>query len=170
MIAALKLRLGEIPEDAAARLSRVESLLKSNFNPLQPRDQDGRWSDFSGGVTPARHRTLDREIRNHSRAQFLADHAAQERALTDYLRDTERQLRANGSFELINMRIEGLVAPFTITCAGVIAAGHRSGARATRDYLDRVARNGFSSRGLALTREERITETRLRTLADAPYE
>ncbi|MGC2081437.1 MAG: hypothetical protein WA728_36560 [Xanthobacteraceae bacterium] len=33
----------------------------------------------------------------HSRAEFLADPEAQEKALTDYLADNERQLRANGA-------------------------------------------------------------------------
>jgi hypothetical protein len=118
-------------------------------------DADGHWTGKYG---------------IHSRTQFLADHSAQENALTDYLLDTERQLRANGSFQFIDKRVEGLVAPFTITRSGLLAAGHRSGARATRGYLDRVERNGFTSQGLGLTAEERVIETRLRTFADVPYE
>jgi hypothetical protein len=106
----------------------------------------------------------------HSRAQFLAEHAAQGKTLADYLRDTDRQLSANGSFEFVNRQVEGLVAPFTITRAGLPAAAHRSGARATRNYLERLNGSGFRSRELGLTSEERVIETRLRTFADVPYE
>jgi hypothetical protein len=38
----------------------------------------------------------------HSRAQFLANPDAQEKALTDYLRDTERQLRAEAPLIAMN--------------------------------------------------------------------
>ncbi len=106
----------------------------------------------------------------HSRAEFLADPEAQENALTDFLDDTERQLRANGSVQFIGADIDGLVSRFTVSRAGLIAAGHRWGARATHDYLSRIANNGFTSRGLDLSPAERAIETRLRTFADVPYE
>jgi len=106
----------------------------------------------------------------HSRAEFLADPGAQENAITDFLDDTERQLRANGSVQLIGANIDGLVSRFTVSRAGLIAAGHRWGARATHDYLTRIANNGFTSRGLDLSPAERAIETRLRTFADVPYE
>ena len=67
----------------------------------------------------------------HSSAQFLADHDAQEKALTDFLRETERQLHANGAFDYIGRTINGIVAPFTVTHAGLIAAAHEEGAGAT---------------------------------------
>ena len=54
----------------------------------------------------------------HSRAEFLANHEGQENALTDYLRDTESQLRTNGSFEFMERTIGGHRARFTITRAG----------------------------------------------------
>ncbi len=106
----------------------------------------------------------------HSRAEFLANPEAQEKALTDYLKDTERQLEANGSFNFIGKGIDGLRARFTVTRAGLIAAGHREGARAVHNYLDRITRNGSTSQGLVLTRDERAIETRLRTFADAAYD
>jgi hypothetical protein len=106
----------------------------------------------------------------HSRSQFLADHDAQEHALTDFLHETERQLRANGAFDYVGRSVNGVVAPFTITRAGLMAAGHRQGAGKTRDYLRRVESNGYSSRGLALDRDERAIENRLRTFSDLPYE
>ena len=48
----------------------------------------------------------------HSQAQFLTSSGAQEMALTDYLNDTERQLRANGSFAYLGTVIDGRVTPF----------------------------------------------------------
>ncbi len=118
-------------------------------------DGDGNWTGKHG---------------IYSRAQFLADHDAQERALTDFLGETERQLHANGASDYIGRTINGLVAPFTITRAGLIAAGHEAGARTTRDYLRTIEQNGFTSHGLNLTRQQRAIETRLRKFADAPYE
>jgi hypothetical protein len=109
-------------------------------------------------------------VRVNSAAEFLANPEAQENALTDFLQSTERQLQANGAFGFIGTTVNGLVGQFTITQAGLIAAGHRQGATATHDYLDRVAANGFTSRGLNLNRVERRVETRLRTFADAPYD
>jgi hypothetical protein len=70
----------------------------------------------------------------------------------------------------VGRTIDGLSATFTITRAGLIAAAHREGAERTRDYLQQVAGNGFTSRGLALDRRLRAIETRLRTFADATYE
>lgn len=92
------------------------------------------------------------------------------KALTDYLRDLERQLRANGSFQFIGTGVAGLREHFAITPGGLIAAAHRQGAEATRRYLETTASNGFSSRSLALNERQRAVETRLRTFADAPYE
>lgn len=105
-----------------------------------------------------------------SRAEFLADPEAQEKALTDYLDDTVRQLKENGSYGFIGMSVDGVHARFIITRAGLITAAHRQGAPATRSYLDRISRNGFASRGLGLTRKELAIETRLRTFSDASYE
>ncbi len=77
----------------------------------------------------------------HSRAAFLADPEAQEQALSDYLHDLERQLRANGAFADIGETIDGLSARFPVTHAGILAAAHREGAGATVDYLNRVKAN-----------------------------
>jgi hypothetical protein len=48
MIATLHLRLGEISDDAFARVARTDALLKYNFNPDEPRDPHGRWTDEGG--------------------------------------------------------------------------------------------------------------------------
>ena len=171
-IAALQLQFPDVREDRLARLVRTDELLKANFNPAQPRDDEGRWTGDSDAstVVPVRSRqqspraepharesfpnsdfrnrlavaertadrphfgyreVLDRTDPNghrhialgryqmtpaglqaagmmdkhgnwtgkygiHSRDQFLADPRAQERALSDFLSVTERQLRAAG--------------------------------------------------------------------------
>ncbi len=48
MIAAVRLRLGEIPEDRIERLARADTLLKAGFNPDGPRDAQGRWTEEIG--------------------------------------------------------------------------------------------------------------------------
>jgi len=106
----------------------------------------------------------------NSRAAFLADPAAQEQALTVLLQRTERQLEANGALDFIGTTVKGLVSPFTVTRAGLIAAGHREGPRATHEYLNRLADVGYDSHRLVHTRENLAIETRLRTFTDAPYE
>jgi hypothetical protein len=80
----------------------------------------------------------------YSRAEFLADPEAPEKALTGYLSDLDRQLRANGAFAHIGETIDGLKARFPVTRAGIIAAAHREGPTATRDYLSRIAAHRLS--------------------------
>jgi len=57
-----------------------------------------------------------------------------------------------------------------MTWAGMMAAAHREGADAVRDYLDRIARKGYTSSGLGLSRQDLAVETRLRTFSGARYE
>ncbi|MGE0259860.1 MAG: hypothetical protein AB7H71_14740 [Alphaproteobacteria bacterium] len=105
----------------------------------------------------------------HSREQFLADPEAQEKALTDLLNETQRQLRAFGAMGYIGSTVAGLRARFTITGAGLLAAAHREGAEATRRYLMKLRDSGFSSSRARLTIAQRRIETRLRTFAEVPY-
>lgn len=130
-------------------------MLPESLRAIGMTDANGRWTGKYGV---------------HSRAQFLANPEAQEKALGDFLNETERQLRATGAFTYVGRTIDGHVASFSITRAGLIAAGHRWGAHATRDYLGRVEENGYKSHNLILSRGESAVETRLRTFSDAPYE
>jgi len=86
------------------------------------------------------------------------------------LQRTERQLQANGAFDFIGTAINGLAGPFTITRAGLIAAGHRQGARATLEFLRRLEQSGYNSVRLAHSHNELRIETRLRIFAGASYE
>jgi hypothetical protein len=106
----------------------------------------------------------------HSRAEFLANPEAQERALSGYLDDNERQLKANGAFAHIGETIvDGLKARFPVTRAGIMAAAHREGAPATKDYLTRIKANRLTSKGLPLKPPDRPIETRLRTFSETSY-
>jgi hypothetical protein len=127
-IRALQLRLFEIPEDRLDLLARADRLLKANFDPAEPRDRQGRWTD-----------------------------------------DNERQLKANGAFAHIGETIDGLKARFPVTRAGVMAAAHREGAPATKDYLTRIKANRLTSKGLPLKPPDRPIETRLRTFSETSY-
>ncbi len=106
----------------------------------------------------------------HSRAEFLSNPEAQEKTLPDYLHDIEHQLKVNGAFKFIGASIEGLISRFTVTRAGLIAAGHPAGAAATKTFLQRIEANGFNSRGPALDSNDLAIETQLRTFANTPYE
>jgi hypothetical protein len=130
-------------------------MLPASLQAIGMIDANGRWTGKYGV---------------HSRAQFLASPRAQEMALTDYLRDTQRQLQANGASGFIGKQIDGQRARFGASRAGLIAAGHREGAAATLRYLQTIAQNDFVSRGLAINDRQLAIETRLRTFADATYE
>jgi hypothetical protein len=106
----------------------------------------------------------------HSEAQFLASPEAQEKALTDYLNDIVRQLRADGSFDYLGTVVNGRVAPFTVTTVGLVAAAHRDGAAAVSRYLDKLEENQFSSARALLNREDLRVETRLRTFAETHFQ
>ena len=66
---------------------------------------------------------------------FLRNPAAQEAAMTDYLLDNDRQLRANGAKKFIGMEVVGIVGTFKISEGGLAAAAHRGGPGDIRDYL-----------------------------------
>lgn len=104
-----------------------------------------------------------------SQAEFLVNPQAQERALSDYMDDNERQPGANGAFDHIGATVDGLHERFTVTRAGLLAAAHRYGSRETRDYLNRIAGNAYTSKGLDLNPTERVIETRLRMFSGASY-
>jgi hypothetical protein len=56
MISAVLLGLGELPDGGIARLAEAEALLKTNFDPAQPRNERGRWARDAASATlsPAR--------------------------------------------------------------------------------------------------------------------
>ncbi len=55
-IRALQLQLADVPADRIEQLARTDRLLKANFNPAEPRDEQGRWTndDDTGNIVPVR--------------------------------------------------------------------------------------------------------------------
>lgn len=49
MIAAVQIGLPDIEDERIERLGRAEALLKANYNPNEPRDAHGRWTDAESG-------------------------------------------------------------------------------------------------------------------------
>ena len=116
-------------------------------------DDKRRWTGRYGVSSPSR---------------FLADRYVQERVLAEFLSETERQLIALGTFRYVGVVIVGKEGHFTITRSGLLAAGHRAGSVAVREYLLKIATNRFSSRELPLSPGELAIETRLRAFAECP--
>ena len=86
----------------------------------------GRWTDKAGACGVK----TDMDFLNHPEAQ--------EAAMTDVLRDYDRQLSAKGLDQHIGKKYTGIDGRVVvITRAGLIAAGHREGMGATADYLRR---------------------------------
>jgi hypothetical protein len=52
MVAAVLLRLDDLSGAAIARVAQVDALLKHNFNPDEPRDSHGRWTDGTESDPP----------------------------------------------------------------------------------------------------------------------
>ena len=104
----------------------------------------------------------------------LQARAAQEEAFSDAMREFDRQLSANGARRHVGQRIEGIVAPFTITESSLRAAAHRGGAGGVRQYLYYQERNGWKSDFSGLPTKTRemfeAIETRLRELKNATYD
>jgi hypothetical protein len=127
--------------------------------------QDIGWQDKYGNWTA--------KAKAHgvaSEADFINKPEAQEAAFGDYMKRNDEQLDRNGSRAHLG---EKYVSPigigFTVTQAGLAAAAHRAGPKTTRSALEKLAsrRNGNPKR---FTREERWAITRMREMADVPYE
>lgn len=100
---------------------------------------------------------------------FLDRPEAQEAAMTDVLRDYDRQLSAKGLDQHIGEEYSGFDgAPVRITRAGLIAAGHREGMGATSDYLRRRVKGQRPTGDDVRTRDRRI-EKRIRDFSEVPY-
>jgi len=64
-ISALQLHLADIADDRIEQLIRTDDTIKANFNPSQPRDEQGRWTDEghegdADNIIPARARARSR--------------------------------------------------------------------------------------------------------------
>ena len=109
-----------------------------------------------------------------SENDFLGDPVAQDQAMQDYFDRLEGQLTDKGAWDKIGQEIRGVKATFQITPQGLLAAAHRQGAGAVRQYLDHLVQRGWVSDVDALGADPwaeayRAIETRLRLFEGTPY-
>jgi hypothetical protein len=109
-----------------------------------------------------------------SAEEFLADPVAQERALADYVANMEKYLKSEGATRYLGQRIQGKVAPLTVTEPGLVAAGHRYGAPNATQYLQHIERSDWRSQVDAIHDPDRRSvflaiETRLREFENIPH-
>ncbi len=57
----------------------------------------------------------------------------------------EKNVRDAGAYEHLGRDIDGKLAKFTITEAGLLGAAHREGQEVLKDYLEHQQRNGWTS-------------------------
>ncbi len=107
-----------------------------------------------------------------SKADFLKNPVAQEKALADFMTAAERQLRSKGATKFVGQGIKGKVAPFNVTESGLLAAAHKEGAGRVNQYLQHLRNNGWVSdeKGFppGLKDNFNAVETRLRKFEKIP--
>lgn len=126
--------------------------------------QDIEWKDADGAWTDrAKMHGVD------SDNAFLTKPAAQEDAMTAYIDRNDEQLRANGSkIHLGRTYVGPNGKSFKVTEAGLAAAAHREGARATKLALDKLKAIAAGNRR-AFTKPEGRAIRRMQTFEDVRY-
>lgn len=162
-------------EDNGNALGRYQLQKSSSLKDIGWVDDDGNWTAKAAahGVT--------------SDEEFLNNREAQETALDLVLSRAESQARSkyitikgdNGTPERVSLcdlaqrgqtYNDSLGRTIKITPAGVTAAVHREGAGKTHDFLARVARNGWTTRGLRhYSKDDRAVAQRLLDAQNVPY-
>jgi len=100
---------------------------------------------------------------------FLKNPAAQEAAMSDIMREAERQADSKGLYNHSGRTYPGVGGEsVTITDAGIAAAAHRHGAGATANYLRRRVNGRKADAPEDRTRDKQI-EKRLRDFEKVPY-
>lgn len=126
------------------------------------------WKDANGNWTP-----LAAQFGIRSAADFLSGPnapRAQEAALNAVLASYERQITSDRNWDLAGTEIVGVSGRrFQMTESGLVAAAHRQGTGALRQYLDHVRRGAPMPADPDTLRRFRAVEFRLREFAAIPY-
>ena len=147
----------------AARNAGSGALGRYQMLPLALRDIG--WQDAGGAWTGGASR-----FGIASEADFLANPAAQEAAMSQYLQRTERQLAANGALGAAGSTVTATDGrPLAITEAGLVAAAHRRGAGAVARWLDHRTRTPDAPVPEASRAAFANVEQRLRDFAGVAY-
>ncbi|CUW38348.1 conserved protein of unknown function [Magnetospirillum sp. XM-1] len=100
---------------------------------------------------------------------FLKNPAAQEAAMSDIMREAERQADSKGLYSHAGRTYSGVGGEsVTITDAGIAAAAHRHGAGATANYIRRRVNGRKAAAPEDRARDKQI-EKRLRDFEKVPY-
>lgn len=127
--------------------------------------QDLGWQDATG-----RWSALAAQHGVRSEAEFLANPAAQEAAMSAYLARTEVQLDRNGSLARAGASITGLDGgPLRLTESGLVAAAHRRGAGSVARYLAHRTETPEMPLSPAQRQAFAAVERRLRDFAEVNY-
>jgi hypothetical protein len=158
-------RSGEHPDHGYGQANR-ESSARGRYQLLSGSLVAAGWKDSRTGEWTAR----AREQGVDSEAAFLASPRAQEVAMTDFMRETERQLIAKGTLRHVGKRYVGPDGlPVPVTAAGLAGAAHREGAGGTSSALRKLERKP-NGRRVNFTPSEKRAIRRMRDLSDEPYE
>jgi hypothetical protein len=104
-----------------------------------------------------------------SSQQFLNDPEAQERAMTDVLASTEKEIDSQGLNAQVGTTFQGQKGTIAVTESGLIAAALRRGASGVAAYFQTLASAGGNTGGISLSIPEQQVETRLRTFQNVLY-
>jgi hypothetical protein len=147
----------------AARNASSGALGRYQMLPVALRDIG--WQDAAGGWTE---RAAAMGVR--SEADFLANPAAQEAAMGQFLQRAERQLAANGALGAAGQTVTATDGqPLAITQAGLVAAAHRRGAGAVARWLEHRTRTPEAPVPEATRAAFASVEQRLRDFAGESY-
>ncbi len=101
-------------------------------------------------------------------AEFLASQDAQNKAFDMIMARNDKQLKSNGAYNHIGKDVDGLKDKFKITESGLLAAAHRQGAGAVRDYLVRMRENEWNSqKGLDEIQNSDRNPQQIKSMMDA---
>lgn len=127
--------------------------------------RDLGWQGADGGWTEVAARQGVR-----SEAEFLGNPAAQEAAMTAFLRRTEQQIERNGALARSGGSIRGLDGgELRLSEAGLVAAAHRRGAGTLARYLAHRTETPEAALSSRERRAFQVVERRLQEFEGVPY-
>ena len=170
-----------LPQSPVARTYRNKIAEAEQSTGYQDENPSGAWGRYQ--LTPIARRDIGLERSDGSltgkygvntKKEFLNDPVAQEKAFADVMKRNEEQLRAkkNNAVQYISQQIDGVKAKFKISLSGLLAAAHREGARAVRQYLDHQKANKWVSNPKTFPAGPKVfksIETRLRVFENISH-
>ncbi|MBT4769091.1 MAG: hypothetical protein HOO00_01005 [Rhodospirillaceae bacterium] len=81
----------------------------------------------------------------YNKDDFLGNQKAQEKVMADYMKRNREILEKNGALQFEGQKFNGVKAEIIVTESGLLAAAHRQGAPAVRNYLNHQKRNNWVS-------------------------